>query len=137
MYRLLIAALSALALTSWSGHTAASPAENLAQALTYKTVSQQDRSAIDYAEFDKLHTFVRATYPRVFSQLEVEVINKYSLLMHWRGTDPAAVPVLFTAHMDVVPIEPGTEGDWEYPPFAGTIADGKIYGRSRARTLSG
>ncbi|MEH6569678.1 MAG: M20/M25/M40 family metallo-hydrolase [Halioglobus sp.] len=129
MYRLLISMLSALALTSWSGHIAASPAENLAQALTYKTVSQQDRSVIDYAEFDKLHAFLRASYPRVFSQLEVEVINKYSLLMHWRGTDPSAVPVLFAAHMDVVPIEPGTEGEWEYPPFAGTIADGKIYGR--------
>jgi carboxypeptidase PM20D1 len=129
MYRLLIPALSALALASWSGQIVASPAENLAQALTYKTVSQQDRSAIDYAPFDKLHAFLRATYPRVFSQLEVEVIAKYSLLMHWRGTDPAAVPVLFTAHMDVVPIEPGTEDDWEYPPFAGTIADGKIYGR--------
>jgi carboxypeptidase PM20D1 len=129
MYRFLIPALSALALTNWIGYTSASPAENLAQALTYKTISQQDRSAIDYAEFDKLHTFVRATYPRVFSQLEVEVINRYSLLMHWRGTDPVAVPVLFAAHMDVVPIEPGTEGDWEYPPFAGTIAEGKIYGR--------
>ena len=31
--------------------------------------------------------------------------------------------------MDVVPIEPGTEGDWQHPPFAGVVADGRIYGR--------
>jgi carboxypeptidase PM20D1 len=31
--------------------------------------------------------------------------------------------------MDVVPIEPGTEQDWQHPPFAGVVADGRIYGR--------
>ena len=30
---------------------------------------------------------------------------------------------------DVVPVEPGTEDDWSYPPFAGRIAEGYIWGR--------
>ena len=32
-------------------------------------------------------------------------------------------------HMDVVPIEPGTEGSWIHPPFSGDNADGYIWGR--------
>lgn len=119
----------ALALLIWSGASAASPADNLAKSLTFRTVSQQDRDEIDYGEFDKLHDFLRATYPRVFSELDVEVINNYSLLIQWKGSDAAVKPILFTAHMDVVPIEPGTEADWEHPPFDGVVADGKVYGR--------
>ena len=33
------------------------------------------------------------------------------------------------AHQDVVPIAPGTEGDWAEPPFAGTVKDGFVWGR--------
>jgi carboxypeptidase PM20D1 len=33
------------------------------------------------------------------------------------------------AHYDVVPIEPGTEDDWQQPPFAGVIADSYLWGR--------
>jgi carboxypeptidase PM20D1 len=39
------------------------------------------------------------------------------------------VSILFTAHTDVVPIEPGTEGDWEHPPFDGVVTGGRIFGR--------
>ena len=49
--------------------------------------------------------------------------------MRWPGSDAALPPVLFTAHMDVVPVEPGTEQDWQHPAFAGVVADGRIYGR--------
>ncbi|MDC7223466.1 MAG: YgeY family selenium metabolism-linked hydrolase [Spirochaetales bacterium] len=34
---------------------------------------------------------------------------------------------LFDAHIDTVPVP--DESKWSYPPFAGEIADGKIYGR--------
>ena len=33
------------------------------------------------------------------------------------------------AHQDVVPVNPGTEGDWDAPPFAGEIIDGILVGR--------
>jgi len=30
------------------------------------------------------------------------------------------------AHQDVVPVTPGTEGDWKHPPFGGVIAEGAV-----------
>ncbi|AVK85706.1 dipeptidase PepV [Lysinibacillus sp. B2A1] len=41
------------------------------------------------------------------------------------GTGEDVLGVL--CHVDVVPI--GDEADWTYPPFSGTIADGKLYAR--------
>jgi acetylornithine deacetylase/succinyl-diaminopimelate desuccinylase-like protein len=38
------------------------------------------------------------------------------------------------AHQDVVPIEPGTEGDWDQPPFSGALADGYVWGRGTLDT---
>ncbi|MEW4570733.1 M20/M25/M40 family metallo-hydrolase, partial [Tautonia sp. JC769] len=38
-------------------------------------------------------------------------------------------PILLMSHLDVVRAERGTEGDWTYPPFSGTVADGFIWGR--------
>src|SRR3546814_1923388 len=32
-------------------------------------------------------------------------------------------------HQDVGPVNEGTEGDWKYPPFAGTIAEKAVWGR--------
>jgi len=105
------------------------PAERLGEAIRFQTISYQDRSQINLEEFARFHVFLREQFPRVFAQLEVEVVNDYSLLMRWPGSDASLPPILFTAHMDVVPIEPGTEDDWQHPPFAGVIADGRIYGR--------
>jgi len=129
MSRKLIRLLPVLILLSGPGATSAAPADHLATALTYKTISHQDRSKIDYDEFEKLHHFLRSTYPRVFSQLEVEVINEYSLLIFWRGRDASVAPVFYTAHTDVVPVEMGTEGDWTHPPYDGVVENGIIYGR--------
>lgn len=110
-------------------YTQASPADNLAQAVRFKTVSEQDRSKIDYNQFDQFHHFLQETYPLVFTQLSVERINNYSLLLQWPGSNPDKKAILITSHLDVVPVEPGTEADWEYPAFDGVVADGKIYGR--------
>src|SRR3970040_2244536 len=38
-------------------------------------------------------------------------------------------PILLMGHLDVVPVEPGTESRWKHPPFAGTVADGFVWGR--------
>jgi succinyl-diaminopimelate desuccinylase len=35
--------------------------------------------------------------------------------------------LVFAGHIDVVP--PGNESSWSHPPFAGEIADGKLFGR--------
>ena len=108
---------------------AASPAERLGAAVRFKTISYQDFDQIDYAEFEGFREFLRETFPLVFRQLEVETVSEHSLLLRWQGSDASLLPVLFTAHMDVVPVEPGTEQDWQHPAFAGVVADGRIYGR--------
>ncbi len=120
-FLLLLAVLSARA-----GET---PVERLAEVVQFRTVSYQDAARVDYGEFERLNAFLRESFPRVFAELDVETVNGHSLLIHWPGSDPALPPVLFTAHTDVVPVEPGTEGDWEYPAFAGVVADGRIHGR--------
>ena len=38
-------------------------------------------------------------------------------------------PIILMAHQDVVPVTEGTEKDWKYPPFAGQVADGAVWGR--------
>ncbi len=45
------------------------------------------------------------------------------------GSDAQAAPIALMAHQDVVPIAPGTEGDWEVAPFSGTQKDGFVWGR--------
>jgi carboxypeptidase PM20D1 len=129
MPRLITTVLSAALLAASINSAEASPAERLGEAVRFQTVSYQDKSQIDYAEYERFHEFLRTTYPRVFGELDVEVVNDYSLLIRWPGTDTALPPVLVTAHMDVVPIEPGTEQDWQHPPFAGVVAQGRVYGR--------
>tara|TARA_R110001592_G_scaffold363398_2_gene688067 strand:- start:137300 stop:138694 length:1395 start_codon:yes stop_codon:yes gene_type:complete len=111
------------------GGVAASPAERLGMAVRFKTISYQDREQIDYAEFEAFRRYLQESFPRVFSTLKVETVSGYSLLLRWPGADTSLPPVLFTAHMDVVPVEPGTEQDWQYPAFDGVVADGRIYGR--------
>jgi len=61
--------------------------------------------------------------------LKREIVNDYSLLYRWQGSDPSLKPILLNAHTDVVPVEPNTEADWTHSPFSGTIADGFIWGR--------
>lgn len=129
---LLCTALACLltAPATFAASGAASPAvDHLAQALRLQTISYQDRDAIDYSAFTAFHRFLEDTYPGVHRALRRDVIADYSLLYTWPGTDPALEPVLFDAHYDVVPVEPGTEEEWTHPPFSGEVADGYLWGR--------
>ncbi|MBK7409884.1 MAG: M20/M25/M40 family metallo-hydrolase [Saprospirales bacterium] len=78
------------------------------------------------AVFARLDTLLRAQFPRAFSQLQVEQIGQGSLLLKWPGKQAKLNPILFMGHLDVVPAD---SAHWIYPPFAGTIADGFIWGR--------
>jgi carboxypeptidase PM20D1 len=119
-----------LALQATPAAVAEEPAvERLAEAVRFRTISYQQSDLIDYGEFDRFNAFLRRSFPRVFSELQVETVNRYSLLIRWPGSDTTLKPVLFTAHSDVVPIEPGTEGDWQHPPFDGVLAQGRVHGR--------
>ena len=123
--------LTVMLLLALPGPVAANDAAaaRLAEAVRFRTISFQDLSLVDYNEFARFHAFLRDSFPRVFAALDVETVNQHSLLLYWRGSNSTLEPILFTAHMDVVPIEPGTEQDWPHPPFAGTVVEGRIHGR--------
>ena len=81
--------------------------------------------------FDKFQQVLKEQFPLVFSNLEVYYpgVDKdeqsRALLLKWRGKSSAR-PMVLMAHQDVVPADPAT---WTYPPYAGTIEDGKVWGR--------
>jgi carboxypeptidase PM20D1 len=104
-------------------------AEGLAQALRIPTISHAEGAPIDDAAFAAFHALLAERYPRVHAQLVLERVGAWSLLLQWQGRDPALKSALLAAHMDVVPVEPGTEARWTHPAFDGVIADGYIWGR--------
>ncbi len=104
-------------------------AQRLGQALTFRTISYQDPSDFDPAPYIAFRRFLAGTYPRMHQALSLEVVNDYSLLYTWLGSDPDLPPLVLLSHMDVVPVDPATLTDWEQPPFSGALADGYIWGR--------
>jgi carboxypeptidase PM20D1 len=105
----------------------AAVAERLAEALRFQTISHGDGEDHDIAAFDGFAAFLERSYPAAYRVMEREKVG-YSLLYRWRG-DGDAAPIAFIAHIDVVPVEPGTEDQWTHPPFAGVVADGHVWGR--------
>jgi carboxypeptidase PM20D1 len=101
----------------------------LAGALRFRTISRDGQPQADNDEFVGLHSYLRQQYPLVHKALKSEQVGGHSLLYTWAGTDPNARPIMLMAHQDVVPVAPGTEGDWLAEPFAGAIRDGFIWGR--------
>ncbi len=75
-----------------------------------------------------LHAELEKLFPRVHAAMDKEIVNGYSLVFHWKGRQEKDMGLII-AHMDVVPIEPGTEGDWTHAPFSGAVADGFVWGR--------
>lgn len=104
-------------------------AKRLAGALRIATVSEGDSAPVRAAELTQLHAYLESEFPRVHNTLRREVIGGHSLLYTWTGRSPSAAPAVLIGHLDVVPVEPGTESAWQQPPFSGAIADGFIWGR--------
>ncbi len=104
-------------------------AARLAEAVRLRTISARDDADLNADQFRALHELLRARFARVHATLERELVGGLSLLYTWRGSDPAARPVMLMAHQDVVPVAPGTQGDWTHPPFSGRVVDGYVWGR--------
>ena len=101
----------------------------LSKALTFKTVSHQDPNQFDNEPFISFHRYLEKTFPLIHAALQKETINSLSLLYTWKGTDTTLKPILLYAHQDVVPVAPGTEKEWDHPPYDGIVSDGFIWGR--------
>lgn len=104
-------------------------AARLGRAITFQTVSYEDRSRIDLAAFTGLHAALAEMYPKAHAALAREVVGAKSLLFTWKGRDPSRPPVLLMGHLDVVPVEPGAEQEWQRPPFSGAVEGGFVWGR--------
>lgn len=112
-------------------------AQRLATGLSIPTVSWGDVSRRDTAAFDALHRHLTESFPRVAASLKRETLATYSLLYTWVGTRGDLPPLVFLAHLDVVPAVADADANdatdsssrWTHPPFAGAIASGKIWGR--------
>src|SRR5688572_15595031 len=110
----LVGVLVARALTLTSRQVEAGPAEQiqidelavaarLAHAVREATVSSRDGLQADPSAFGRLHETLRRDYPRVHAALDLERVSEWSLLYTWQGRKPELAPVLFSAHLDVVP----------------------------------
>jgi carboxypeptidase PM20D1 len=79
--------------------------------------------------FEALHQHLLKSFPAAHAAMQRQVVGHHALLYTWPGTDAKAQPIALLAHQDVVPIAPGTQGDWAQPPFSGAIKDGFVWGR--------
>jgi carboxypeptidase PM20D1 len=75
-----------------------------------------------------MHQLLQTNYPRLHATLTREIIHRSALLYRWTGRE-SCPPLLLLAHQDVVPVEPGTESDWQHPAFSGIVAQEMIWGR--------
>lgn len=108
---------------------ASAAADRLGAAVRLKTIASRDDADANAAEFTALHALLQASFPQAHAVLQREVVGKYGLIYVWPGTDTKAAGIGLMAHQDVVPIAPGTEGDWQQPPFSGALKDGFVWGR--------
>ena len=104
-------------------------AAHLAQAVRFRTVSTQDPADFNPQTFIGLQNWMRQTYPHFYEAVQTQMVDTYSQLNTWPGSNPALEPIVFMAHQDVVPASEGAETAWEKPPFSGLIEGGFIWGR--------
>ena len=102
-------------------------AKHMSELLRHATISSADDGSLPAVL--ALHETLKTNYPRTFEKLAPEVVAKGSLLFTWKGSDASLAPLLLLAHMDVVPVEPGTEKGWTHPAFDGTVEGGFVWGR--------
>ena len=95
-----------------------------------RTISCDDHSLEDNAEFEKLVGMLPRLYPNVFVACSMQRLPDRALLLRWPGKSPNG-PAVMMSHYDVVPVD---EEKWEKPPFAGVIEDGVLWGRGTLDT---
>lgn len=125
--------------------------QRLAGGIKIPTVSTGELGNFDYAPFDRFKEYLKNSYPLVYQNTENDEINTHALVFRLKGSNPALEPIVFLSHSDVVP--PGDADvknkeenvfrpddkplpavtkvaeDWDFAPFSGAVANGRIYGR--------
>jgi carboxypeptidase PM20D1 len=104
-------------------------AGHLGAAIRFQTVSHQNAQDNQPKQWADLHAWLQTTYTAAHAAMTRESVAGQSLIYTWKGTDSTLKPIILMAHQDVVPVTPGTEKDWKYPPFAGQVSESSIWGR--------
>lgn len=102
---------------------------HLSRVVKLKTISPENIVDFDSTQFALFSAFLSSSYPLVEKTLIKKVINQYSFLYKWDGSDNNIKPVVLVAHSDVVPVPAEDMNEWTEPPFSGNIFDGVIWGR--------
>lgn len=126
--------------------------KRLSGGIAIPTVSARNYEETDFAPFDRFKAYLEEAYPVVFRTVRRDSVNRYGIVLRWKGTNDSLKPLLFLSHYDVVPggtdsneptdpvpvFRPGDPAlsapdsiasAWKYGPFSGAVADGRIYGR--------
>ena len=104
----------------------------LAALVRCRTVSSEDHTLEDDAEFEKLIALLPSLYPKVFETCSLLRLPDRGLLFTWKGREEGK-PAVLMAHYDVVPVE---EDNWDVPAFEALIRDGAMWGRGTLDTKS-
>lgn len=101
-------------------------AGRLSQAVRFQTVRHQDPREDRPQAWSEFQTWLSSTYPHAHRAMRLERVGGPALVYAWPGSDSRLAPIVLMAHHDVVPAQdPG----WSYPPFAGVVAGGAVWGR--------
>jgi carboxypeptidase PM20D1 len=103
--------------------------ERLAGAVRLATISQPGTRGSDATAFEALRRHLETSYPKVHATLARQIVGEHGLVFTWNAKAATQSAILLAAHMDVVPIEPGTEAQWHHGPFSGDVSAGFVWGR--------
>jgi carboxypeptidase PM20D1 len=62
-------------------------AEHLSAAIRYRTVSYPDYLEVDYTQYDAFLAFLTEAYPKIHRVCEKIIINNYSPVFRWPGSN--------------------------------------------------
>ncbi len=104
-------------------------ANELSKLIQIETVSDTEKT--DGKKFEDFRQELREMFPNIFGVCEYEEFCG-GFLMRWKGSS-SEKPIMLMNHHDVVE----ASGKWQYAPFSGTIAEGKVWGRGTLDTKGG
>jgi len=125
--------------------------QRLSGGLKIPTVSSGELGEFNFSPFNTIKEYLRTSYPLIYQNVEYVEVNRYGLVYRLKGKNTSLDPILFLSHTDVVP--PGdapvkdksenvfrpndkplpavskVSDEWDFAPFSGAVANGRIYGR--------
>ena len=109
---------------------AARATETLSAMIRCKTISDNDASREEAAEFEKFDALLPTLFPRVYAACERIPVPARAILLRWRG-ESSDEPTVLMSHFDVVSVE---EENWSRPAFEGLVEDVVLWGRGTLDT---